>query len=119
MLECFTVILADRLRIAKGNFKAYLFRMAHHKACSLWKRILRRREASYQNETAADGVSSGKTSEPQISEAVKRWIAKSLDPEKVLWIRERDALLHRRLNRILKQYSHKEPADVGERERQS
>ena len=55
MLDCFTVILVDKPRIAEGNFRAYLFRVARNKANRLWKLRLKRREFSLDESLIAQG----------------------------------------------------------------
>lgn len=120
MLECFTVILADRPKIAAGCFRAYLFRMAHHKACSLWKRILRRMELPFYEGALMDADGNRTDGEKlfpdglnwRIMEEAERQIvgeagirpAENTDPENVLWLRDRAAVLHKCLNRIPEQY---------------
>ena len=82
MLDCFTVILVDKPRIAKGNFRAYLFRVARNKANRLWKLRLKRQEFSLNETLASEGDS----------------------PEETAWTLERNAALRRCLNRIAPQY---------------
>ena len=50
MLDCFTVILVDKPKIAEGFFKAYLFRVARNMAARQWKMIFRRQEFSLNEE---------------------------------------------------------------------
>ena len=82
MLECFAVILVDKPRIADGHFRAYLFRVARNMACRLWKRKARLREFSL-DETL---------------------VSRDATPEDAVMASERDAALHRCLNRIAPQY---------------
>ena len=44
MLDCFTVILVDRPKIAEGSFRAYLFKVARNKANRLWRLRFRQQE---------------------------------------------------------------------------
>ena len=86
MLDCFTVILLDRPKIADGHFRAYLFKTARNKARRLWRLRFRRQEFSL-DEAAAEAIPApGPTPE---DEALKR---------------ERNAILYRCLNRIAPQY---------------
>ena len=82
MLECFSVILVDKPRIADGNFRAYLFKTARNKANHLWRLRFRRQEFSLDETLAAAGDS----------------------PEDIVWVGERNAILQRCLNRIAPQY---------------
>ena len=82
MLDCFTVILVDKPRIAEGHFRAYLFRVARNKANRLWRLRLRRQEFS-PDETLLSADPS---------------------PEDAVWAAERSAILYRCLNRIAPQY---------------
>lgn len=82
MLDCFTVILVDKPRIADGNFRAYLFRVARNMASRLWKRRMRRQEFSLDEIDAPANAS----------------------PEGEVWTVERGAILRRCLNRIAPQY---------------
>ncbi len=82
MLDCYTVILVDKPKIAFGNFRAYLFRVARNKANRLWKHRLSRQEFSL-DETLPSADAS---------------------PEDAVWAGERSAVLQRCLNRIAPQY---------------
>ena len=82
MLECFAVILVDRPKIEEGHFRAYLFRVARNRACRLQKWKAKRQEFSL-DETFVSG---------------------SAAPEDAVLKGERDAALHRCLNRIAPQY---------------
>ena len=82
MLDCFTVILVDKPKIAFGNFRAYLFRVARNKANRLWKHRFSRQEFSL-DETLPSADAS---------------------PEDTVWAGERSAILQRCLNRIAPQY---------------
>ena len=86
MLECFSVILVDKPKITEGNFRAYLFKVARNKANHLWKLRFRRQEFSPEEE---------------LTETIPD--EESL-PEDRLWIRERNELLRKCLNRIAPQY---------------
>ncbi|MBO4807495.1 MAG: RNA polymerase sigma factor [Lachnospiraceae bacterium] len=44
MLETFTVILVDKPKIGDGCFRAYLFKVARHKACRLWRKKVKQSE---------------------------------------------------------------------------
>ncbi len=44
MLETFTVILVDKPKIGEGCFKAYLYKVARHKACRLWRKKVKQSE---------------------------------------------------------------------------
>ena len=82
MLDCFSVILVDKPKIAAGNFRAYLFKIARNKANRFWRLRLRHREFSLEEEVPAAGDS----------------------PEEAICRSERDAALRRCLNRIAPQY---------------
>ena len=82
MLDCFTVILVDKPRIAEGHFKAYLFRVARNMAARQWRSIFRRQEFSLDEELPDEGPS----------------------PEEKLLKEERSAIINRCLNRIAPQY---------------
>ena len=82
MLDCFAVILVDKPRIAAGNFRAYLFRVARNKAGRLWKLRLKRQEFSLDEALVSEGET----------------------PEEAAWTSERNAVLRRCLNRIAPQY---------------
>lgn len=82
MLDCFTVILVDKPRIAFGNFRAYLFRVARNKANRLWKRRLGRQEFSLD----------------------EMLLPADDSPEETVWAGERSVILRRCLNRIAPQY---------------
>ena len=82
MLDCFTVILVDKPRIAAGNFRAYLFRVARNKAGRLWKTRMKRQDFSLDETLLSEGRS----------------------PEDASWASERNAALRRCLNRIAPQY---------------
>ncbi|MBR0139376.1 MAG: RNA polymerase sigma factor [Firmicutes bacterium] len=86
MLDCFTVILVNKPKIAEGCFKAYLFKVARNKANSLWKTRFRRREFSLEDEPA---------------EALS---ALDPSPEDGMIKNERSAVLQRCLKRIAPQY---------------
>ena len=82
MLDCFTVILVKKPKIAEGNFCAYLFRMARYKVNHLWKIRFRMQEFSL-DETMPDQSSSVEDS---------------------AWKTERNTILRQCLNRIVPQY---------------
>ena len=86
MLDCFTVILVDKPKIAEGCFRTYLFKIARNKANHLWKIRFRRQEFSL-DETLSEMIPAPESS-----------------PEETAWQRERSAILHRCLNRIAPQY---------------
>ena len=86
MLDCFTVILLDKPRIAEGHFRAYLFKTARNKANRLWRLRFRRWEFSL-DDTAAETLPAPEPS-----------------PEEAAIKAERNAALHRCLNRIAPQY---------------
>ena len=44
MLETFTVILVDKPKIGEGCFRAYLYKVARHKACRLWRKKVKQSE---------------------------------------------------------------------------
>ena len=44
MLETFPVILVDKPKIGDGCFRAYLFKVARHKACRLWRKKVKQSE---------------------------------------------------------------------------
>ena len=78
MLDCFTVILVDKPRIAQGNFRAYLYRVARNMAVRL-----RKRREFCLDETLLAGESS---------------------PEDAALASEHSAAVRRCLNRIAPQY---------------
>ena len=82
MLDCFTVILVDKPKIADGHFRAYLFKIARNKANRLWKLRFRQQEF-VPDETLP-------STDPM--------------PEEEVWINDRSAVLHKCLNRIAPQY---------------
>ena len=82
MLDCFTVILVKKPKIAEGNFCAYLFRMARYKVSHFWK-IRRRMQEFSLDETIPDPAESA---------------------EEAVWRAERNAILRQCLNRIAPQY---------------
>ena len=82
MLDCFTVLLVDKPRIAEGRFRAYLFRMARNMANRFWRLRLRRREFCPDETLPAADAS----------------------PEDAVGTAERDAALCRCLSRIAPQY---------------
>ena len=82
MLDCFTVILVDKPRIADGHFRAYLFRMARNMANRQWKFRFRRKEFSLDDEQLISVES----------------------PEKQVWKEELSEILRRCMNRIAPQY---------------
>jgi RNA polymerase sigma-70 factor (ECF subfamily) len=86
MLDCFTVILVDKPRIADGHFRAYLFKTARNKANRLWKIRLNRQEFSI-DETLEDTVPD-----------------QSASPEEEVIKSEQSTVLNRCLNRIAPQY---------------
>lgn len=93
MLDCFAVILVDRPRIREGCFRAYLFRIARHKACSLWKRKLQRSEFCLSEEMAEKAHEQSGTMD-----------SGETDPEEEVLAGERDAVLRKCLSRITPQY---------------
>lgn len=86
MLDCFTVILLDKPRIAEGHFRAYLFKTARNKANRLWRLRFRRQEFSL-DEAAAAVIPAPEPS-----------------PEDAAIKTERNGILYRCLNRIAPQY---------------
>ena len=82
MLDCFSQILVNKPRIGQGNFRAYLFKMARNKAARLWRRRMKQKEFSPEEELPA----------PEGS------------PAEAVLSGERSAILHRCLNRIPPQY---------------
>ena len=82
MLDCFAVILVDKPRIAAGNFRAYLFKMARNKANRLWRLRLKQKEFSLEEGLLSQGES----------------------PEEAACRTERHSALRRCLNRIAPQY---------------
>ncbi len=82
MLDCFSVILVNKPRIAEGNFRAYLFKTARNKARRLWKLRLKEREFR-PDETLPSAADS---------------------PEADVWAGERSTIVQRCLNRIAPQY---------------
>ena len=82
MLDCFTVILVDKPKIAEGRFRAYLFRMARYKANHFWRLMLKRQEFTLNENSPAPAAS----------------------PETQAQKSERNAVLTRCLNRIATQY---------------
>ncbi len=89
MLECFSVILVDKPKIADGHFKAYLFRVARNLAAHQWKLIFRRQEFCL-DEGFYEELSVG--------------VGGSPSPESTLLTEERNTILRRCLNRIAPQY---------------
>lgn len=82
MLDCFSVILVKKPRIAEGHFRPYLFKMARYRANRLWRHRLKQNEFNLDEALVAqDGV-----------------------PEDAVWTTERNAILRRCLNRIAPQY---------------
>ena len=86
MLDCFTVILLDKPKIADGHLRAYLFKTARNKANRLWRLRFRRPEFILED-SAAESIPAMEPS-----------------PEDETLRRERNAALHRCLNRIAPQY---------------
>lgn len=82
MLDCFTVILVDKPRIAEGHFRAYLFRVARNMAARAWRLRFRWQEFSLDENLPAEGAS----------------------PEETVWQGERGAILRRCLSRVAPQY---------------
>ena len=82
MLDCFTVILVDKPKIAEGSFRAYLFKMARNKVNRLWKLRFRRQEFSLDESLPDQGGS----------------------PEDLVWKGERSVILQHCLNDIAPQY---------------
>ncbi len=82
MLDSFTVILVDKPRIGEGAFKAYLFKVARHKACRLYRKKVRLNEFELPEDVeAADS-----------------------DPDIDILERERDETIKKCLGRIAPQY---------------
>ena len=92
MIDCFTVILVDRPRIGEGCFRAYLFKIARNKACSLWKRKLAHREFCLPEDEEAAISRLGTEASGEVR------------PEEEILAKERDAILRKCLNRIPPQY---------------
>ena len=92
MIDCFTVILVDRPKIREGCFVAYLFRVAHNKACSLWKRKQSRSEFILPEDA-----------ESFISQQ-EAGASKEGCPEAEILAGERAFILRKCLNRIAPQY---------------
>ncbi len=82
MLDSFTVILVDKPKIGEGAFKAYLFKVARHKACRLYRKKVRLNEFEL----------------PEDMEA------KDSVPDKDILQRERDDAVKKCLGRIAPQY---------------
>lgn len=82
MLDCFSVILVDKPRIADGHFRAYLFRTARNMANRLWRLRMRRNEFSLE----------------------ENGFPQEESPEEAAWRSERNGILRRCLNRIAPQY---------------
>ena len=82
MLDCFTVILVDKPRIADGHFRAYLFRVARNMAARQWKQKFRRQEFTLDEELPDEDHF----------------------PEKMMISEERRNILRHCLNRIAPQY---------------
>ena len=82
MLDCFAVILVNKPEIREGNFPAYLFQVARHKANRLWWVRLKRQEFSLDETLISRGAS----------------------PEEYTEKSERNAALYSCLNRIAPQY---------------
>ena len=102
MIDCFTVILADKPRIKEGCFKAYLFKVAHHKACRFYKQREKRREVTFSAfEFQQDGVPGVLWQEEK---QITAGIAKGLQPEDAILIKERDDALYQCLAGIAPQY---------------
>ena len=86
MLETFAVILVDKPKIAEGNFRAYLFRVARNKANHLWKLRFKRQEFSLDEE---------------LSEILP---APEKSPEETITKKDLNSVLTQCLNRIALQY---------------
>ena len=86
MLDCFSVILVDKPKIADGRFRAYLFKMARNKVNHLWKLRFKRQEFSL-DETLGESIPAADPS-----------------PEDVVLRKENRIALQRCLNRIAPQY---------------
>ncbi len=87
MIDCFTVILVNKPRIAEGCFRAYLFKMARNMANRLWRVRLRRKEFSLDENLIETLPAYDETS-----------------PEAIFHRNERSAVLQKCLNRIAPQY---------------
>ena len=101
LIDCFTVLLEDKPRIREGNFKAYLFRVAHNKACHVIKKRARISTVPFTEDGSDDTTMSGACSE---TASGIREIAKDLSPEKDLLNRERDDILLNCLERLFTEY---------------
>ncbi len=102
MIDCFTVILADKPRIREGCFKAYLLKVAHHKACRFYRQRERRREVTFSAfELMQDGIPAACLQEEK---QIAQGIAKQLSPEEALLTKERDDTLKQCLSAIAPQY---------------
>ena len=86
MIDCFTVILVNKPRIAEGCFRAYLFKMARNMANRLWRIRFKRQEFSLDEEL------------------LDILPAQDKSPEETFRKNERNAALQRCLNRIAPQY---------------
>ena len=86
MLDCFAVILVDKPKIAEGNFRAYLFKVARNKANRLWKMRFRRQEFSLDED---------------LSEAIPH---QDDSPVDMILKNERVTILQQCLNKIAPQY---------------
>ncbi len=86
MLDCFTVILVNKPKIAADHFRAYLFKVARNKANRLWKIRFRRQEFSL-DETLCWALPASEAS-----------------PEDNVIRKEHSVILQRCLNRIAPQY---------------
>ena len=82
MLDCFSVILIDKPKIADGAFRAYLFRVARNMAFRQWKRRIKQNEFSLTEELISDETA----------------------PDDAIIMDERNQTLHRCLNVIPSQY---------------
>ena len=82
MLDCFSVILIDKPKIANGAFRAYLFRVARNRAFHQWKRKIKQNEFSLSEELESDEHA----------------------PDNAMILDERNQTLHRCLNSIAEQY---------------
>ena len=86
MLDCFTVILVDKPKIAEGNFSSYLFKVARNMANRLWKLRFKRQEF-------------------QLDESLYEIIpAEDVSPEDRVFRNERNITLQRCLGKIAPQY---------------
>ena len=92
MLECFTVILVDKPKIWEGCFRSFLYKIARHKACTLWKRILKRNEFYISEDTEFF------LDQQEIPD--ERFVS----PDEEVISGERNTLLYSCLNRIAPQY---------------